>query len=146
MKIPALAAATAVAALSFSPAAHAAPVSFVPAESAFVATSALYSPADPAMLQTVQYFWGGRNYCFYGDGWHGPGYYWCGYRYRRGYGWGGGYGWHGWGRGGGYHGAGFHGGRGGGFHGGHGGGGFHGGGHEGHGGGHGGHGGGGHHH
>jgi hypothetical protein len=90
------------------------------------------------------YVWGGRNYCWYYDGWHGPGYYWCGYRFRRGFGWGGGIGFHGWGgHGGGYHG-GVHGG--GGFHGGgHGGGGFHGGGH---GGGHGagGHGGGGGHH
>ena len=35
------------------------------------------------------YFWGGRNYCWYGGGWHGPGFYWCGYAWRRGWGWGG---------------------------------------------------------
>ena len=60
-------------------------------------------PAAEAQL----YIWGGRNYCFYDGGWHGPGWYWCGYRWRRGFGWGGGYGWHGW------HGGGFHGGGGG---------------------------------
>ncbi len=83
----------------------------------------------------VQYFLGGRQYCFYPGGWHGPGWYWCGYAYRRGFGWGGGAGWHGW------RGGGFHGGPGGGFHGGgHGGpgGDFHGGGHGGPGGDHGG--------
>lgn len=108
-------------------------------------------PGDAVSLDKAQYFWGGRNYCFY-DGWNGPGYYWCGYGWRRGYGWGGGYGWHGWRGGwhdGGYHG-GWHGGgwrHGGDWHGGHGdwhdgGGGWHGG----HGGGGGWHDGGGHHH
>ena len=56
-------------------------------------------PGDAATLQTVQYVWGGRNYCWYGGGWRGPGYYWCGYAWRRGFGWGGGVGWHGWARG-----------------------------------------------
>ncbi len=96
-----------------------------------------------AMLQPVQFYvWGGRHYCWYYDGWHGPGWYWCGFRFRRGFGWGGGWGWHGWAGG---RGVGFHGG-GGGFHGGGHGGGGHGGGGGGHGGGHGGggHGGGGH--
>jgi hypothetical protein len=41
------------------------------------------------------YFWGGHNYCWY-NGWRGPGWYWCGYGARRGFGWGGGYGWRGW--------------------------------------------------
>ncbi len=51
-------------------------------------------------LQNVQaYYWGGRQYCWYDDGWRGPGWYWCGYAWRRGYGWGGVYGWHGWGGG-----------------------------------------------
>jgi hypothetical protein len=54
-----------------------------------------------AITENVQYFFGGRNYCFYDDGWNGPGWYWCGYRYRRGFGFGGGSGFHGWGRGGG---------------------------------------------
>ena len=95
-----------------------------------------------AMLQPVQlYVWGGRQYCWYVDGWHGPGWYWCGFRFRRGFGWGGGWGWHGWGGGyrNGYHG-GFRGGAGfrGGGHGGGGHGGGYGGGHGdgGHGGGH----------
>ena len=101
-------------------------------------------PGDAGALEKAQYFYGGRNYCFY-DGWNGPGYYWCGYGWRRGYGWGGGYGWHGWrGGNGGYHGGGWHGGGGGWHDGGHGGGGWHGGGGHGGGGWHGGGGGGGH--
>ncbi|MCL2714584.1 MAG: hypothetical protein FWD68_08410 [Alphaproteobacteria bacterium] len=72
------------------------------------------------------YFYGGRQYCWYDDAWQGPGYYWCGYAWRRGAGWGGPAGWRGWHRGGGGH-AVRGGGRGGG--GGHGGGG-HGGGHR----------------
>jgi hypothetical protein len=68
-------------------------------------------------LQDAQYLWGGRNYCWYPGGWRGPGYYWCGYAWRRGFGWGGPVGWHGWG-GRGWHGGGWHGG---GWHGGHGG-------------------------
>ncbi len=59
-----------------------------------------HKPADDLdMLKKAQFFFGGRNYCFYFDGWHGPGWYWCGYAYRRGYGWGGPEGWHGWHRG-----------------------------------------------
>jgi hypothetical protein len=51
----------------------------------------------------VQYVYGGRGYCWYDYGWNGPGWYWCGYAYRRGFGWGGGEGFRGWrfGRGGG---------------------------------------------
>jgi hypothetical protein len=40
--------------------------------------------------------WQGRRYCWYPTGWRGPGWYWCGYRFRRGHGWGGPIGWHGW--------------------------------------------------
>ncbi|WP_020174363.1 hypothetical protein [Methyloferula stellata] len=106
---------------------------------------------DALPVQQTQFLYGGQNYCWYDNGWRGPGFYWCGYAWRRGFGWGGGYGWHGWhgghGGGGGFHGGGFHGGGfpGGGFHGGGFHGGFHGGGHGGfhggggHGGGHGGH-------
>ena len=54
--------------------------------------------SDMPTLEKVQYFWGGRNYCWYDGGWRGPGYYWCGYAWRRGFGWGGGYGWNGWAR------------------------------------------------
>ncbi len=102
------------------------------------------------------FFYGGPR-CFYPDGWHGPGYYRCGFRFRRGLGFlgvrhgfgggggfGGGRGFGGHGFGGGGHRGGFGGGHGGGFGGhggGHGGGGHGGGGHGGggHGGGHGGH-------
>ena len=38
----------------------------------------------------------GRRYCFYFDGWHGAGWYRCGFAWRRGLGWGGVYGWQGW--------------------------------------------------
>ena len=38
-----------------------------------------------------------QGYCWYGHGWNGPGYYQCGSAWRRGYGWGGPYGWHGYG-------------------------------------------------
>src|SRR5438034_4846417 len=48
-------------------------------------------------VQNVQvFYWHGRRYCWYDDGWHGPGFYWCGYAWRSGIGWGGGWGWHGW--------------------------------------------------
>src|SRR5262245_43763019 len=49
-----------------------------------------------AVVDHVQYRWGGREYCWYPSGWHGPGWYWCGYRLRVGLGWGGPAGWHGW--------------------------------------------------
>ena len=52
--------------------------------------------AIPNEVEQAQFFFGGRNYCWYDDGWRGPGFYWCGYAWRRGLGWGGGYGWHGW--------------------------------------------------
>jgi hypothetical protein len=107
---------------------------------------ALYriGPSSTLALERIQFLYSGRNYCWYWDGWRGPGWYWCGYAFRRGFGWGGGEGWHGWAHGGrvghGHafagagmmHGGGMHGGgmHGGGFHGGGGhGGGGHGGGH-----------------
>lgn len=48
------------------------------------------------VVEKTQYYFGGRRYCFYEDGWNGPGWYWCGYRLRRGLGFGGGHGWHNW--------------------------------------------------
>jgi hypothetical protein len=108
--------------------------------------SGIYRTGDPAAFEPVQYLYAGHNYCWYPNGWRGPGFYWCGYALRNGLGWGGGVGWHGWnssGRGGGRGGS-HGGGRPGGSHGGgHGAGrpsGGHGGGHGGgsHGGGHGG--------
>src|SRR5689334_12191203 len=38
----------------------------------------------------------GHRFCFYFDGWHGPGWYRCGFAHRRGLGWGGVYGWNDW--------------------------------------------------
>ena len=95
--------------------------------------------ANATQIENAQFIFGGRNYCWYDDGWRGPGWYWCGYANRSGLGWGGGGGWHGWRRGGGGHGGGMFSGGG---HGGHGGGRFSsgGGGHGGHGGHGGGHG------
>jgi uncharacterized membrane protein YgcG len=49
------------------------------------------------MMQKAQVFIvDGRRYCFYFDGWHGEGWYRCGYARRDGFGWGGEYGWQGW--------------------------------------------------
>jgi hypothetical protein len=48
------------------------------------------------LVENVQYLYGGRRHCWYDDGWHGPGWYWCGYRLRQGLGWGGERGWNGW--------------------------------------------------
>jgi hypothetical protein len=57
----------------------------------------LGSAADSlGLVEKSQYFYGGRNYCWYPDGWHGPGFYWCGYAFRPGFGWGGPIGWRGW--------------------------------------------------
>jgi hypothetical protein len=42
------------------------------------------------------YVHAGRRYCFYFNGWHGPGWYRCGFAWRRGLGWGGVYGWNDW--------------------------------------------------
>jgi hypothetical protein len=61
------------------------------------APGALRSVADQlSVSEQAQYYYGGRRYCWYRGGWRGPGWYWCGYSGRRGYGWGGGYGWRGW--------------------------------------------------
>src|SRR5215218_4718705 len=46
--------------------------------------------------QTAVYVVEGRRFCFYFDGWHGAGWYRCGFANRRGLGWGGVYGWRGW--------------------------------------------------
>ena len=53
------------------------------------------------LVAKAQYSYGGQNYCWYDDGWNGPGWYVCGQYTVRGVGWGGAAGWHGWTRGGG---------------------------------------------
>jgi hypothetical protein len=57
---------------------------------------------DMPTLDRVQFIFGGHNFCWYDNGWQGPGFYWCGYAERRGFGWGGGAGWNGWQGGGGH--------------------------------------------
>lgn len=47
-------------------------------------------------VDEAQFVTGGRRYCFYPNGWRGPGFYQCGYAFRRGLGWGGPVGWNGW--------------------------------------------------
>ncbi len=54
------------------------------------------SLAESSPVENAQFVWGGRNYCWYNSAWQGPGWYWCGYAWRRGFGWGGRAGWHGW--------------------------------------------------
>jgi hypothetical protein len=49
-----------------------------------------------ALIEQVQFRFGGREYCWYDEGWMGPGWYWCGYAYRVGFGWGGALGWNNW--------------------------------------------------
>jgi len=49
------------------------------------------------LLKDIVYVWGGRNYCWYDDGWQGPGWYVCNYGpWVSGFWWGGGYRWHNW--------------------------------------------------
>ena len=71
------------------------------AEAAVADGVVIGSPIQILPVEKAQFFFGGRNYCWYDNGWQGPGFYWCGYAFRTGLGWGGGAGWHGWRRGGG---------------------------------------------
>ena len=67
------------------------------AQAAAIAPEGLGTAGDAiATIDKVQFFYRGRRYCWYWDGWRGPGWYWCGYEWRRGFGWGGPIGWHGW--------------------------------------------------
>jgi hypothetical protein len=64
-----------------------------------------YPAAPPPVVAPVPvapypYLYGNQRYCWYDSAWNGPGWYWCGYAFRQGYGWGGAYGWNGWRRGG----------------------------------------------
>jgi hypothetical protein len=69
---------------------------------AVIDLNALQAAADEpaadelAGVELVQFTWRGRPYCWYYTGWRGPGWYRCGFRWRRGLGWGGPVGWHGW--------------------------------------------------
>jgi hypothetical protein len=64
---------------------------------AFGTSSGLGVAADVIdATENVQYVYGGRRHCWYADGWNGPGWYWCGYRARRGFGFGGPVGWNSW--------------------------------------------------
>ncbi len=66
---------------------------------AFAAATALASVASvsmPTKADAQVFVYQDARYCFYFDGWHGPGWYRCGYSWRDGLGWGGVYGWHGW--------------------------------------------------
>jgi hypothetical protein len=47
-------------------------------------------------LEETQYVFGGHDFCWYDNAWRGPGFYYCGFAWRRGYGWGGPAGWRGW--------------------------------------------------
>ena len=49
-----------------------------------------------SLVDKAQFIYEGRPYCWYRYGWAGPGWYWCGYGTRFGFGWGGAYGWNGW--------------------------------------------------
>ena len=64
----------------------------VAAPNGILAAGSALNPVQNAQL----YYLDGRQYCWYDDGWHGPGWYWCDYAWIINEGWGGGYGWHGW--------------------------------------------------
>lgn len=59
-------------ALFVSRAVEAAPLANEPPSAAQVA---LIQDEQFLPLENVQYFYGGQNYCFYWNGWHGPGWY-----------------------------------------------------------------------
>jgi len=61
-------------------------------DSAFVASL----PDQLQPFEYAEFIYNGRQYCWYDDGWRGPGWYWCGRAYHEGVGWGGAYGWNGW--------------------------------------------------
>ncbi len=99
-----------------------------PARAQYAAPYGYGYPAPPPVVAPIipvspyPYLFGNQRYCWYDSAWNGPGWYYCGYAFRRGYGWGGGAGWNNWrwngrgGRGGWGHGGG--GGHGGGYGGG----------------------------
>jgi hypothetical protein len=71
--------------------------SIMGAAARMVAPEATRAAADSVnVVENVQFVWLDHNYCWYDDGWNGPGWYWCNQYLVSGVGWGGGYGWHGW--------------------------------------------------
>lgn len=60
------------------------------------ATGIVLATDAVAVVDNVQFLFGGHKHCWYADGWKGPGWYWCGYRTRVGLGWGGPAGYRGW--------------------------------------------------
>ena len=52
---------------------------------------------DLNIVEQAQYVYRGHKHCWYADGWSGAGWFRCGYRWRRGLGYGGPAGWMGWG-------------------------------------------------
>jgi hypothetical protein len=67
------------------------------AQAAPIAPQGLGAAAEQqSVIDHVQFRWAGYEYCWYDDGWRGPGFYRCGFRLRTGLGWGGPAGWHGW--------------------------------------------------
>jgi hypothetical protein len=66
------------------------------ADSAFVPANQMERVAP---LEDANFIHGGIPYCWYPNGWRGPGFYLCGWARRSGLGWGGGWGWNGWGGG-----------------------------------------------
>jgi hypothetical protein len=65
------------------------------AEAAPALTFGVDRPGDAVLLKS-QYVYLGHDFCWYDRAWRGPGFYWCGYAYRRGLGWGGPAGFRGW--------------------------------------------------
>jgi hypothetical protein len=64
-----------------------------------IGAAVLDESTPSALLQDVAIkvrYYAGHRYCFYFDGWHGAGWYRCGWAWRRGFGWGGVYGWNNW--------------------------------------------------
>ena len=57
------------------------------------ATTIMGAVTLPTTADAQVYVREGVRYCFYPDGWQGPGWYRCGYRWRQGLGWGGAYDW-----------------------------------------------------
>src|SRR5215813_14961226 len=81
-------AAAAVAATMFAPGSASALV--------FAGSSSMRGTIDAiGSVERAQYVVGGYRYCWYDDGWRGPGWYRCGFSARYGFGWGGPFGWHG---------------------------------------------------